>query len=216
VTRVIVYAVGSSYAEEAREILLRLGWDVAAWVRNRPGDVAEALQPLRDAEDLSDAELRAHPVVVPLVTPGHRRAVVDELTARGVTEHAVVVDPTTPVASSAELAAGCLVNAAGVIGAGTLLGPHVSLNRSASVGHHCELDDYATLGPGAMLCGFVHVGRGAFVSAGAIVTPQVRIGPNAVVGAGAVVTTDVPANTLVYGSPARVVRETAGYGEVGV
>lgn len=32
------------------------------------------------------------------------------------------------------------------------------------------------------------------------------IGENAMVGAGALVTKDVPANTLVFGSPARVVK----------
>ena len=37
--------------------------------------------------------------------------------------------------------------------------------------------------------------------------PDVRIGWNAVVGAGAVVPRSVPANTVVVGNPARVIRE---------
>ncbi len=41
----------------------------------------------------------------------------------------------------------------------------------------------------------------------AILLPGVRIGRNAVVGAGAVVTRSVPANTVVAGNPARVIRE---------
>ena len=45
------------------------------------------------------------------------------------------------------------------------------------------------------------------VGGGAILLPGVRIGQNAVVGAGAVVTRDVPANTVVAGNPARVIRE---------
>ena len=40
-----------------------------------------------------------------------------------------------------------------------------------------------------------------------ILLPGVRIGRNAVVGAGAVVTRSVPANTVVAGNPARVIRE---------
>ncbi len=46
-----------------------------------------------------------------------------------------------------------------------------------------------------------------WLGGGAILLPGVRIGQNAVVGAGAVVTRNVPANTVVAGNPARVIRE---------
>ncbi len=45
-----------------------------------------------------------------------------------------------------------------------------------------------------------------FIGARAIILKGVRIGRNSVVGAGAVVTKDVPANAVVAGNPARVVR----------
>jgi len=46
----------------------------------------------------------------------------------------------------------------------------------------------------------------AWLGGGAIVLPGVTIGENAVVGAGAVVTKSVPANVVVAGNPARVIR----------
>jgi maltose O-acetyltransferase len=46
-----------------------------------------------------------------------------------------------------------------------------------------------------------------WIGGGAILLPGVRIGRNAVVGAGAVVSRSVPANTVVAGNPARVIRE---------
>jgi maltose O-acetyltransferase len=46
-----------------------------------------------------------------------------------------------------------------------------------------------------------------WIGGGAILLPGVNIGRNAVVGAGAVVTRSVPANTVVAGNPARVLRE---------
>ena len=50
------------------------------------------------------------------------------------------------------------------------------------------------------------VRRGASVGSGATILPKVTIGENAIVGAGSVVTRDVPANTVVAGNPARVLR----------
>jgi acetyltransferase-like isoleucine patch superfamily enzyme len=49
--------------------------------------------------------------------------------------------------------------------------------------------------------------RGARVGGGAILCPGVEIGEEAFVGAGAVVTKDVAPKTIVYGNPARPVRD---------
>ena len=52
-----------------------------------------------------------------------------------------------------------------------------------------------------------------FIGAGATIMPGVSIGPNAVVATQSVVTTDVPANTVVAGVPARVVMTVEEYAE---
>ena len=51
------------------------------------------------------------------------------------------------------------------------------------------------------------VKRGASVGSGSTILSRVVIGENAIVGAGSVVTRDVPANSIVAGNPARVLRE---------
>jgi acetyltransferase-like isoleucine patch superfamily enzyme len=50
------------------------------------------------------------------------------------------------------------------------------------------------------------VRRGASIGSGATILANVVIGENAIVGAGSVVTRPVPANAIVAGNPARVLR----------
>ncbi len=50
------------------------------------------------------------------------------------------------------------------------------------------------------------VKRGASIGSGATILSKVTIGEKAIVGAGSVVTRDVPAGSIVAGSPARVLR----------
>jgi acetyltransferase-like isoleucine patch superfamily enzyme len=50
------------------------------------------------------------------------------------------------------------------------------------------------------------VKRGASIGSGATILSNLVIGENAIVGAGSVVTHDVPANTIVAGNPAKILR----------
>ena len=56
-------------------------------------------------------------------------------------------------------------------------------------------------------CKPVRICRNAWIGAGATILPGVTIGENAVVGAASVVTHDVPADTMVAGNPARIIRK---------
>jgi acetyltransferase-like isoleucine patch superfamily enzyme len=51
----------------------------------------------------------------------------------------------------------------------------------------------------------VRICTGAYLGCGSVVLPGVTVGPYAYVGEGAVVSSDVPAHSVVYGNPARVV-----------
>jgi acetyltransferase-like isoleucine patch superfamily enzyme len=88
------------------------------------------------------------------------------------------------------------------IGAETLIGPHVQI---FSENH--RFDDPAQLvREQGEIRAPVSIGRDCWIGAGSIVLPGVTIGDGAIIGAGSVVTREVPAQTVVVGNPARVVR----------
>jgi acetyltransferase-like isoleucine patch superfamily enzyme len=108
------------------------------------------------------------------------------------------------------------------IGAKTVLGQEctISAYQHVSIGRECVIADRV------MLIDFDHgtveverpirlqgiykrdvrVGNNVWIGYGACVLRGVTVGDNAVIGASAVVTRDIPANAVVAGAPARVVR----------
>ena len=89
------------------------------------------------------------------------------------------------------------------IGDDVLIGPNVSLITDGHPVAPSERTAYVVARP-------IVIARGVWIAAGAIVIGGVTVGENSVVAAGSVVTKDVPANTLVGGNPARVVRSIEG------
>ena len=59
-------------------------------------------------------------------------------------------------------------------------------------------------------CKRVLIGNNVWIGAGVCIMPGVCVGDNAVIAGGSVVTKDVPANTVVGGNPARVIRKLGG------
>jgi len=80
-----------------------------------------------------------------------------------------------------------------------LIAPKVSL---LSEGHPLSPHNRHSL-----TVGHIHIKKNAWIGAGATILPGVTIGENAIVAAGAVVSKDVPANTIVGGIPAKIIKD---------
>jgi UDP-2-acetamido-3-amino-2,3-dideoxy-glucuronate N-acetyltransferase len=103
---------------------------------------------------------------------------------------------------------------------GAVVGDRVTIKSGVYLWDGIQLDDDVFVGPNATFTNdpfprskvyvdeypVTRVRRGASIGAGAVILPGLTIGEGAMVGAGAVVTRDVPAQVLVVGNPARVVR----------
>jgi len=79
-----------------------------------------------------------------------------------------------------------------------LVGPKVNL---ITENHPMEPENRKSL-----VCSPILIKRNAWIGAAATILPGVTIGENAIVAAGAVVTKDVPANKIVAGVPAKIIK----------
>jgi len=112
----------------------------------------------------------------------------------------------------------------------TNFGRFIRLGKNVFINHACSfldlgginIEDDVLIGPKVNLITEDHlldpterqtlllkpivIKRNAWIGAGATLLPGVTIGENAVVAAGAVVSKDVPANTVVGGVPAKIIK----------
>lgn len=113
------------------------------------------------------------------------------------------------IGKNAVIMMGAVINIGAEIGAGAMIDMNAVLGGRAIVGANSHI------GAGAVVAGVVEpasaepvrIGQNVLVGANAVILEGVQVGDNAVVAAGAVVTKDVPANTVVAGVPAKVVKK---------
>ena len=84
------------------------------------------------------------------------------------------------------------------IGDGCLIGHNATFT---TLNHSLDPARRADMTPAPIV-----LGRDVWLGASVTITPGVTIGDGAIVGAGSVVTKDVPANAIVAGVPARLIR----------
>jgi len=87
------------------------------------------------------------------------------------------------------------------------------LDKTFAKGVHIDEDSYVASGAIILSHDFsrnihanTYIGKRCFIGSNAIIMPGITIGDEAIIGSGAIVTKDVPANSIVAGNPAKVIK----------
>ena len=123
-------------------------------------------------------------------------------------EPGAMIRDNVTIGDHAVIMMGAIINIGAAIGEGTMIDMGAILGGRAQVGKNCHI------GAGAVLAGVIEppsaspviIEDDVLIGANAVVVEGVHIGKGAVVGAGSIVLNDVPANAVVAGNPARIIK----------
>lgn len=124
-------------------------------------------------------------------------------------EPGAIIRDRVKIGKNAVIMMGAVINIGSEIGEGTMIDMNAVLGARATVGNNVHV------GAGAVLAGVLEppsatpviIEDDVMIGANVVILEGVRIGKGAVVAAGSVVTQDVPSDTVVAGSPARVIKK---------
>ena len=158
------------------------------------------------SEKLEDPKfLRRHDLIVAIGDNAKRREIMTKAAAHAA-NLATFIHPDASVGLKIEMNDGILIMRGASVSNRVRLGRGVIINMNATVPHDTILGDYVNICDGVTL-GACQIGDDSFIGLGAVVNSGIAIGKNAFIGMGSVVVNDVPDNVVVFGNPARIIKE---------
>lgn len=123
-------------------------------------------------------------------------------------EPGAIIRDRVSIGKNAVIMMGAVINIGAEIGEGTMIDMNAVLGARATIGKN------AHVGAGAVVAGVLEppsatpviIEDNVLIGANAVILEGVKVGKNSVVAAGAIVTKDVPENSVVAGSPAKVIK----------
>jgi len=132
-----------------------------------------------------------------------RAKVCARLDSLGVRRHLTLIHPSVDTAYTT-IGEGCIIHEGVSLGPDCVIGRHCVMLANCTAGHECIVEDLVFVGNNVILGARGCIETGSFVGLNSVILPYRKLGARSMIGAGSVVIRDVPADTTVFGNPARV------------
>lgn len=186
---------------------LEFGESIQAFVENKSGVLFGEWDSIKAVLEQNKAVVSDY-----VVENDRRNSAIPLLDLKGINAR---IEPGAVIRDQVEIGDGCvimmgaMINIGSAIGAGTMIDMNAVLGGRATVGKNCHI------GAGTVLAGVIEppsakpvvIEDDVVIGANVVVLEGVTVGKGAIVAAGAIVTKDVAPNTLVAGTPAKVLKE---------
>ena len=116
---------------------------------------------------------------------------------------ATIVADDAYVSKYATLGEGTVIMHKAFVNADATIGRNCIINTMANIEHDCRIGDFCHISTGATINGNVIIDEFSFIGSHSAVNQGVKIESKVVVGAGSVVISDISANSIVAGAPAK-------------
>ena len=90
----------------------------------------------------------------------------------------------------------------------TIIEDHVKIDDLVHIGHNSILKKSTQIAAGAIISGRVKVGKGCWIAPNAVIDNGCEIGHDSIVGSSSLVRSNFPKNSIIIGSPAKLLRKT--------
>ena len=90
----------------------------------------------------------------------------------------------------------------------TIIEDDVKIDDLVHIGHNSILKKSTQIAAGAVISGRVKVGKGSWIAPNAVIDNGCEIGDDSIVGSSSLVRSNFPKNSIIIGSPAKLLRKT--------
>jgi sugar O-acyltransferase (sialic acid O-acetyltransferase NeuD family) len=126
-----------------------------------------------------------------------------------------IVHPTASVSRMAALGKGVVVLQHVTISNQVSIGNHVIILPNSVISHDVVIGDYSCITGGVCISGMATIEKDCYLGTNSSIIGNVKLETGCIIGMGAVIRHDVPANAVMVGNPARLLRNATDLGNGG-